>query len=321
MKITKRTALMLALVLALALSLTACTSGCTETGSSSSSMSSSSSSSMSPSSSSSSSMTEPVPPETTPSSTTSSSSSAAETMSTDFAEIGALDGTRYDWGPGGPVDDKNRSQGALAYNKQFGAYNAVFVDEESKGVYLTFDMGYENGFTPQILDTLKEKNVKGVFFLTGHYAKSAPELVQRMIDEGHVLGNHSWGHPEDITSLPLSEVDASIMDLHTYIAENFGGYEMKLWRFPAGTFSEQTLRVAQSEGYRSVFWSFAYKDWLVDAQPDPAAATETMLKKAHPGAIYLIHAVSKTNADILGDVIDQLQAKGYAIEDPNGLIK
>ena len=146
---------------------------------------------------------------------------------------------------------------------------------------------------------MKEKGVKGVFFLTGHYVESQPELVQRMIDEGHVLGNHSWDHPESINELPLEEVESSIMTLHEYVKENFD-YTMRLWRCPAGVFTEQQLALAQQLGYRSVFWSFAYRDWLVDDQPDPAEALDTMLTKAHPGAIYLIHAVSQTNSELWG---------------------
>lgn len=241
------------------------------------------------------------------------------TMSGDFAALAALDGTRLDWGPGGPKDDQNRSQGSLAYNKKFGQYNATFLDEESDKIYLTFDQGYEHGYTPAFLDTLKEKGVKGLFFLTGDYVRAEPELIQRMIDEGHVLGNHSDKHPEDITAMPLSEVFEDTRRLHDQIVEQFN-YEMKVYRFPSGVFNEQLLALMQEAGYRSVFWSFAYKDWLVDAQPDPAQSLQKILDSAHPGGIYLLHTVSKTNAEILGQVIDGFVAKGYEMGDPNDLI-
>ena len=250
----------------------------------------------------------------------SSSEAAVHVLESDYGALAGLDTTRYDWGPGGPVDELNRSQGALAYNEKFGQYNAVFLEEDSQDIYLTFDMGYENGYTPAILDTLKEKGAKGVFFLTDHYAQTAPDLVQRMIDEGHVLGNHSWGHPENINELPLEEVEECITKLHTYIDEEFG-YDMRLWRCPAGVFTQQQLALAQQLGYRTVFWSFAYRDWIVDDQPDPAEALDTMLSKAHPGAIYLIHAVSQTNSQILGQVIDGMREKGFTIGDPNDLIR
>lgn len=249
----------------------------------------------------------------------SSEEASVLTTSADFATIGALDGARLDWGPGGPVDDKNRSEGSLAYNKKYGKYNATFLEEDSDAIYLTFDQGYENGYTPAFLDALKEKGVKGIFFLTGDYVRRQPELVQRMKDEGHVLGSHSDKHPEDITSMPLSEVYADTQSLHDMVVEQFD-YECKLYRFPSGVFNEQTLALMQDVGYKSVFWSFAYKDWLVDAQPDPDEALTKMLNAAHPGGIYLLHTVSKTNSEIIGQLIDGLQDKGFEIGDPNDLI-
>ena len=236
-----------------------------------------------------------------------------------FAEYAALESTRKDWGPGGPVDEKNRSQGSLAYNKLYGKYNATFLEEDSEKIYLTFDQGYENGYTPAFLDALKEKGVKGVFFLTGDYLRRQPELVQRMIDEGHVRGSHSDGHP-DMPSLPLEEVWEDTASLHNMLVEQFH-YEPKLYRFPAGAFNEQTLALIQDAGYRSVFWSFAYKDWEVDNQPNPTEALNKILNSAHPGGIYLLHTVSETNSLIIGDVIDGLREKGFEIGDPNDLIK
>ena len=201
----------------------------------------------------------------------------------EYAKYAELESERKDWGPGGPVDEKNRSQGSLAYNKLYGKYNATFLEEDSEKIYLTFDQGYENGYTPAFLDALKEKGVKGVFFLTGDYLRRQPELVQRMIDEGHVLGSHSDAHP-DMPSLPLEEVWEDTASLHNMLVEQFH-YEPKLYRFPAGAFNEQTLALVQDAGYRSVFWSFAYKDWEVDNQPDPTAALEKILNSAHPGGI------------------------------------
>ena len=237
----------------------------------------------------------------------------------EYAKYAELESERKDWGPGGPVDEKNRSQGSLAYNKLYGKYNATFLEEDSEKIYLTFDQGYENGYTPAFLDALKEKGVKGVFFLTGDYLRRQPELVQRMIDEGHVLGSHSDAHP-DMPTLPLEEVWEDTASLHNMLVEQFN-YEPKLYRFPAGAFNEQTLALLQKAGYRSVFWSFAYRDWVVDDQPDPDQALEKILNSAHPGGIYLLHTVSETNAAIIGDVIEGFIAKGYEIGDPNDLIK
>lgn len=235
------------------------------------------------------------------------------TLSTDFSEIGGLDNTTLGWGPGGPVDEHNRSQGAVAYQEKYGKYNADFIAEDGQKVYLTFDEGYENGYTPKILDVLKEKNCPAVFFVTMPYAKSNPELIQRMIDEGHVVGSHSVNHlimPE----LSHEEQYNEIAELHQYIKDTFD-YDMNLFRYPTGAFSEQSLALVQKMGYRSVFWSFAYKDWLVDEQPDPVQALQTLKDKMHPGAIYLLHAVSSTNTQILGDFIDYAREQGYEFSD------
>ena len=238
-------------------------------------------------------------------------------MSTDFAEIGALDGKLQGWGPGGPVDDRNRSQSSLTFNKRYGKYNATFINEDTDYIYLTFDQGYENGYTPPILDTLKEKEVKAIFFLTYDYAKRSPELVQRMLDDGHIIANHSWGH-HSMPGLPLEKAYEDTKKMHDYIAEQFG-YNMTLYRFPSGEFSEQTLALMQSMGYKSLFWSFAYKDWEVNNQPEPTAALKKIVDGVHPGAIYLLHSVSKTNAEILDEAIDQIRARGFVFGDPSDL--
>lgn len=220
-----------------------------------------------------------------------------------------LDTRKLGWGPGGPVDENNRPSGAIDYQQKYGKYDADFIKENEKNIYLTFDEGYENGYTDDILDVLKEKNVSAVFFVTMPYVKAEPELIQRMIDEGHVVGNHSVNH------LSMPETDAAqcereVVELHDYVKENFN-YEMNLFRFPMGEFSERDLSILQQLGYRSVFWSFAYRDWLVDEQPNPQEALQNIESKCHPGAIYLLHAVSKTNTEILGQMIDDLRAEGY----------
>lgn len=220
-----------------------------------------------------------------------------------------LDTTKLGWGPGGPVDADNRPDGATVYQEKYGQYAADFIRENNQNIYLTFDEGYENGYTDDILDTLQEKGVQAVFFVTMPYVQSEPELVQRMIDEGHIVGNHSVNHPS-FPEISFEECQQEIMELHDYVKENFG-YEMSLFRFPMGEFSEADLKVVQDLGYRSVFWSFAYRDWLVDEQPDPQEAIATIKDKCHPGAIYLLHAVSETNAQILGQVIDDLRGEGY----------
>lgn len=231
-------------------------------------------------------------------------------------EIQAMSAESNGWGQGTQVDDLNRPAGCLQYQEKYGSHSVRFImdDSEEKIIYLTFDEGYENGYTSQILDVLKEKNVKAVFFITMDYAKKEPELVKRMIEEGHVVGNHSVTHPSaGVPSLSLEEQENEIMELHNYVKENFD-YEMYLFRCPAGIFSEQFLGVMDKCGYTGVFWSFAYHDW----DPDNQMAHDEALKKAmdclHPGAVYLLHAVSSTNTAILGEFIDNAAAQGYTFK-------
>jgi len=233
-------------------------------------------------------------------------------MNTDFSGIGVHSAEKKGWGHGGPVDDFGRSEGALSYQQKYGHLNAVFIGPKENRVFLTFDEGYEQGFTPSILDTLAKREASAVFFITLPYARQNPELVRRMIDEGHVLGNHSTKHLS-FPDMPLRDAASDIMELHNYIKDNFG-YEMSLFRPPMGEFSEQILALVQSLGYTSVFWSWTYKDWLTDNQPPPAESLNKLLREAaHPGAVILLHAVSQTNAEILGDAIDRLRELGYEV--------
>ena len=219
------------------------------------------------------------------------------------------------WGPGRNFNDDGRPRACVNLETWYGMYDADFVflgDEHDGKVYLTFDEGYENGYTASILDTLKEKDVKAVFFVTMPYVKSNPELVRRMIDEGHTVGNHTNRHP-NLTKVSEEDAIDNIMSLHDYVKENFH-YTMTLFRPPEGAFSENTLALTQKLGYRSVFWSFAYVDWDPDKQPTIANAFPYVTDHVHDGQIFLLHAVSATNAAILGDVIDNVRAQGFVFE-------
>ena len=239
-------------------------------------------------------------------------SAAQPTMSTDFSQIGALDSQQVPWGPGVLVDENNRTTEPIYNQEKYGQYSAYFIAPEDCGkFYLTFDEGYENGFTPVILDVLQEKEVSAVFFVTLPFVQSQPELVQRMIEEGHVIGNHT-SHHWNPTQKTLEEAAGDIRELHDYMQEEFG-YTMTLYRPPEGAFSEQTLAMAQEMGYTTVLWSFAYKDYDVNDQPSYAEAQERTEKFIHEGAIYLLHAVSETNAAILGDLIDEIRARGLEL--------
>jgi delta-lactam-biosynthetic de-N-acetylase len=229
-----------------------------------------------------------------------------------ITNIDELDTTVVDWGLGKAKDDNGRPIDALNAQEKYAAYHALFLGEGENTIYLTFDEGYENGYTESILNTLKDKDVKAVFFVTESYAKLQPELVQRMIDEGHVIGNHSASHPsKGLTSLSWEEQQNEVMENHEYVLEQFG-YHMYLFRYPAGRFSEQSLAIVNNCNYKSVFWSFAYLDYDVNNQPDPAESLAKMEDRLHPGAIYLLHAESATNAAVLGDLIDYVAAQGYS---------
>ncbi len=222
----------------------------------------------------------------------------------------ALDNTLRGWGPGTQCDSQNRPYGALSAQNSYGKYDSVYIKDDGK-IYLTFDEGYENGYTTEILDVLKEKNVKAVFFITMSYAKNEPALIQRMIDEGHVIGNHSTAHLS-FPGMTLEDAYEDIRDLHEYVLEHFG-YQMTLFRFPMGESSDRTQALLQELGYTSVFWSFAYKDWETDNQPAHDEAFEKITSCAHPGAVYLLHAVSETNTKLLPSIIDNFRANGYEL--------
>ncbi len=228
-------------------------------------------------------------------------------------QVAALDGTKNGYGQGYNVDSENRPTGAIYLQKKYDQYAVRFILESgNKNITLTFDEGYENGYTSVILDVLKEKHVKGVFFVTYDYVKSQPELVQRMIDEGHVVGNHSVHH-YSMPTLDYEKCRTEILDLHQYVLDNFG-YKMYLFRPPMGEYSEKTLAITESLGYTTVLWSFAYADWDPDAQPERSAALKRVCDSAHDGAIFLLHAVSKTNTEILGEVIDSFRADGFSLD-------
>ena len=223
----------------------------------------------------------------------------------------AADNTKIGYGQGTNVDENNRPVDAVQFNSRFGDLDAFALSEDDKRIIITFDQGYENGYTARILDTLKEKDVQAIFFLTGPYAQTEHDLVQRMIDEGHILGNHGMTH----ASLPtLSDEDAKkeIMSLHDYVMENYG-YEMQYFRCPCGEYSERALETAKNCGYKTLFWSSAYVDWNTNSQPSPAEGLKKLGDAAHGGEILLLHSVSATNAEILGQLIDDFRAKGFEV--------
>lgn len=192
-----------------------------------------------------------------------------------------------------------------------GSYKAFCLDTKSqkKVLYLTFDCGYENGYTAKILDVLKEKKVNAAFFCTLPQLKDNPELIKRMIDEGHIVGNHSVTHPS-FASITRTQMADEIMTMDAYLRENFD-YSEPYFRFPMGEYSESALDLVSSLGFTSVFWSLAYADWDLNQQKGTQYAYETVVSRLHPGAVILLHSVSPDNAGALAQIIDKARDEGY----------
>lgn len=199
-------------------------------------------------------------------------------------------------------------------------YGGVYLGDTSKKViYLTFDEGYENGYTPMILDTLRDNQVKAVFFITGPYLKEHQDLVRRMVEEGHIVGNHTIHHPS-LPEISDRELEEEVVGLERAFREKFGK-DMKFLRPPKGEYSERTLALTQKLGYCNLFWSFAYDDWYRDKIRGPEYAKNIVMRNLHNGAVILLHAVSKDNAQALDSIIKEVMDKGYVFADPNELLK
>lgn len=182
-------------------------------------------------------------------------------------------------------------------------------NNEKKYVYLTFDEGYEAGYTPRILQVLKENEVSATFFITAHYVNTSEELVKEMIENGHIIGNHTVNH-KSMPDLTDELVKTEVMDLHTKVYQKFG-YEMKYIRPPKGEFSERTINITNGLGYTTVMWSFAYDDWDENKQGREEYAKKKILDNVHPGAVILLHGNSKDNTNVLDECIKEIKNMGY----------
>ena len=189
-------------------------------------------------------------------------------------------------------------------------YNGIAMGNKSdKNVYLTFDLGFEAGYTEKILDILKENDVKACFFITAHYVNTAEDLVKRMIEEGHDVGNHTVNH-HSLPEISEEKLRKEVMDLHTAIYEKFG-YEMKYIRPPKGEYSERTLQICNELNYKTVMWSFAYDDWEEKKQGREEYGKGKILNNTHPGEVMLLHGTSKDNMNILDECIKKIKEDGY----------
>ena len=191
-------------------------------------------------------------------------------------------------------------------------FNALYrEDTQEKVLYLTFDAGYENGCTASILDTLQKHQVPATFFLVGNYLETCPDLVCRMVEEGHTVGNHTYSHP-DMSAISTEEAFKQELEKNEALYKEITGEDMvKLYRPPQGKFCEENLQMAQELGYRTVFWSLAYVDWYQDDQPTKEEAFSKLIPRLHPGAVVLLHSTSTTNAAILDELLTQWEDMGY----------
>ncbi|MGM9578933.1 MAG: polysaccharide deacetylase family protein [Evtepia sp.] len=195
---------------------------------------------------------------------------------------------------------------------QLKRYDAAYIGNTGEKVlYLTFDAGYENGCTEKILDTLKKHQVSAAFFLVGNYIQQNADLVRRMVEEGHTVGNHTMHHYDMSKISDKAAFAKELQDLEALFQQTTGQDLPKYYRPPQGIYSEENLKMAQELGYKTVFWSLAYVDWNNDAQPTPEQAFAKLLPRTHSGAVVLLHSTSKTNAEILDQLLTKWEEQGY----------
>ncbi|HWP79675.1 MAG TPA: polysaccharide deacetylase family protein [Candidatus Acidoferrum sp.] len=213
-------------------------------------------------------------------------------------------GVSYQTQGGTPVGNASSE-----YLRQFDSWYCG--SDEDKVIYLTFDAGYENGFTPTILDVLAAHDAPATFFLVGNYIKTCPELVCRMVAEGHMVGNHTATHPDMSRISDFEAFKAELEKLETDFSAATGTQLSNYYRPPQGKFSETNLKYAKELGYKTIFWSVAYVDWYVDNQPTRQQAFDKLIPRTHPGAVVLLHTTSKTNSEILDDLLTNWEEAGY----------
>ncbi|MGN1097848.1 MAG: delta-lactam-biosynthetic de-N-acetylase [Clostridia bacterium] len=221
-----------------------------------------------------------------------------------------LDNTTKGWGLKRAQPRPEFTQSQIDEMETYGCY--YMGDENEKVLYLTFDEGYENGYTGQILDVLKEKQVPAAFFVTGPYLKTEGELVRRMLDEGHIVGNHSINHPS-LPDLNREEIEHELYGLDLMLYECYGVH-MKYLRPPRGEYSTAVLDITSDMGYTNVFWSVAYVDWKTNEQKGKDNAVNNVISQLHNGAVILLHAVSSDNAAAMGEIIDKAMEAGYTFK-------
>lgn len=217
------------------------------------------------------------------------------------------------WGLGFGTEGKPPTGNASA--EELKKYNAYFIGDTTQNtIYLTFDCGYENGNTEPILDALKKHDVKATFFVVGNFLETSPEIVKRMIAEGHTVGNHTYHHLDMSSISSMDAFKKETQDVENLFEQITGTPITKFYRPPQGKYNIENLKMAQELGYHTFFWSLAYVDWYQDKQPTKDEAFGKLLKRIHPGAIVLLHSTSSTNAQILDELLTKWEEMGYTIK-------
>lgn len=217
------------------------------------------------------------------------------------------------WGLGFGTEGKPPTGNASA--EELKKYNAYFIGDTTQNtIYLTFDCGYENGNTEPILDALKKHDVKATFFVVGNFLETSPEIVKRMIAEGHTVGNHTYHHLDMSSISSMDAFKKETQDVENLFEQITGTSITKFYRPPQGKYNIENLKMAQELGYHTFFWSLAYVDWYQDKQPTKDEAFGKLLKRIHPGAIVLLHSTSSTNAQILDELLTKWEEMGYTIK-------
>lgn len=217
------------------------------------------------------------------------------------------------WGLGFGTEGKPPTGNASA--AELKKYNAYFIGDTTQNtIYLTFDCGYENGNTEPILDALKKHDVKATFFVVGNFLETSPEIVKRMIAEGHTVGNHTYHHLDMSSISSMDAFKKETQDVENLFEQITGTPITKFYRPPQGKYNIENLKMAQELGYHTFFWSLAYVDWYQDKQPTKDEAFGKLLKRIHPGAIVLLHSTSSTNAQILDELLTKWEEMGYTIK-------
>ena len=237
-------------------------------------------------------------------------------------EVVKIEQAADNWGLGFGASGSEMQPTGNASAEELKKYNTFYIgDDSEKIIYLTFDCGYENGNTEAILDALKKHGAPATFFVVGHFLESAPELVKRMAEDGHTVGNHTYHHP-DMSSISDKESFQKELDSVSSLYQEVTGQEMiKYYRPPQGKYSIDNLAMAKELGYQTFFWSLAYVDWNADAQPTKEEAFEKLIGRIHPGAIVLLHNTSSTNGAILDELLTKWENMGYRFAPLSDLVK